>query len=182
MIDSCCMSVIPPYIKEKLLTYYSALQPPGGAGASTILPSDDSPVDLLQSQQITPSTFTSLWNRIFSPSSSHIEIWDNNGLSDISQAKLILSRNDKGTASFNKAAVQAQVCFNHMEKIDRFFRDEFHTPPVKTATQGMLGYIHTEEAFNNAFWHPQSERIYFGDVDPAIFKPLVYNPCHYPHF
>lgn len=186
-------SFIPSYIREEILTYYEKeLQGPqqelSNIFQQTIPHSDV--VQHVNAQRHSRSYSIgeiSISKELGVPSQDHkailkgmaatpllveapMEIWD---ASEKNKLQLVIS------TSTGKVGgdVQAKTCFANLKKIDSFFRSEFSIYPVNSATKLMRCYIHVPDecAFNNAFWHPETESVYFGNTDPRFFKPFVNN-------
>ena len=66
--------------------------------------------------------------------------------------------------------LSANTCFKNMQVVDNFCRDQFQRCPVPNSTRLMKAYIYDANAYNNAFWQPQTQDIHFGEVDPRIFR------------
>lgn len=94
------------------------------------------------------------------------EVWDAR-----SQRRVLSS----SMTSLRTTDVAALSCYKNLGEVDEFYRRVFQKPPVDNTTKLMKAFVHDPNAFNNAFWMPSTESIYYGEVDPQFFKPLVGN-------
>ncbi len=101
-----------------------------------------------------------------SVSTSPKEVWDG------SLKRLVLSSSVTSLKTTDTAALS---CYKNLGEVDEFYRRVFQKPPVDTRTKLMKAFVHDPNAFNNAYWMPSTESIYYGEVDPNLFKPLVGN-------
>lgn len=69
----------------------------------------------------------------------------------------------------------ARTNFENIRLTDQFFRATFRIPPINTADLTIRSYINDPNAFNNAFYRPDTHSLHFGDVDARIFTPLIKN-------
>lgn len=190
--------LIPPHLQDKLVDYYAKIEhEEESKGTPLVAVTEKKPsrlqrqkasnqflqtatktrptahlTDAVRRQKLTFQT-TSAYSpvRLFSaslavPQESGREVWD----ASEDPAQLVLSRTgDKG------ADAAAKACFRNMGIVDEFFRNVFLINPVNNANKKMVAYVHsaTPDIFNNAAWIPDRESIYYGEVDPKVFRPLV---------
>ena len=162
-------SFIPPNLEERLLRHYLSQQTRDTNLFSKLIRQQMSIGVLKALRDLRASPEYKAARQVTSviPSSpSPIEIWDYSQ----TPPKMVISR----TGTFGPDAT-AQTCFDNMRRVDVFSSTVFQRYPVDNSTKLMRAYTHFEGAFNNAYWHPFTETVYFGEVDPNILNPLVLN-------
>lgn len=182
-------SFIPPYMQQRLLGYYTAMAQrllddgkalsatTGGSGPSA--GGFPSPASLMQQLQeasnklageamqggagFQSSVAAAAIRGRGSPSPR--EVWDGGRKPPIQLLPASAPCMDQ----------DANVCYENMGAADSFYETIFSVFPVNNSTHLMRSYVHHPQAFNNAFWHPSKESVFFGEVDPNIFTPFVHN-------
>ncbi len=162
-------SFIPPNLEEKLLRHYLSQQTKDTSLFSKLIRQQMS-IGVLKALRDLRTTSEYRAAKKISPiapgTPSPIEIWDYSR----TPPKLVIS----STGTFGPDAA-AKTCFDNMKRVDVFSSTIFQRYPVDNSTKLMRAYTHFDGAFNNAYWHPVTETVYFGEVDPNIFNPLVLN-------
>ena len=184
-LESPLCAVIPPYMQDRLTQYYERIEKDSGDykyGAVAGAPKHDD--SRLKLQSLSNKTVRALradhsrnvhdfrHGALFAPRSlipSPREVWDASKATE----KLVLS-NERVLPGVTIDA-EAHACFTNTEITDKFFRNTFKIYCVNTATKSMKAYTHYGSAYNNAFWHPGHEKIFFGNVDNEVFNPFVLN-------
>ncbi len=193
-LESPLCAVIPPYMQDRLIQYYEEIEKDSrdykyGAVAGSSKSEDDSRLRL---QSLSNKTVRALRaEKAPSEGASHSrnvhdfrhgahfatrslkpsprEVWDASNATET----LVLS-SEKVLPGVVPDA-EAHACFTNTETTDKFFRNTFKIYCVNTATKSMKAYTHYASAYNNAFWHPVHEKIFFGNVDNKVFNPFVLN-------
>lgn len=173
------MAVIPPYMSDEILHYYESSEKEEGKGIALSL----SPAESLSRKQAASNAFArAARGKRLEDSSEHEfsanlrdensepsprEVWD----ASLPSARLVLPPKPGSPV----ADAQARTCYMNMGAVDTFFKKTRNRYPVDNASKLMRAYVHYPKAFNNACWISGRESIFFGDVDPKIFNPLVDN-------
>ena len=165
-VHTCCF--IPPQIEDKLLEFYGERQSVHAFRDKFVM--QEACIQRIRGIRhmrgtAVPMSFAALSRTI---PESPIEIWD---ATKGEPGKLVISRT---SGSFDPD-VQATTCYANMKNTDEFSRCILARNPVSNATRLMKTYIHHTGAYNNAYWNPSTESVYFGEVDPEFFRPFVEN-------
>lgn len=190
-VSSYMHSIVPPYIQDRLLAYYEANEKTRAEGRpTTTRMRDPTPVksfaDLQRASNETARTIVQQRSAHLmraAPSYKHSvassllggpspkEVWD---ASSPTRPLLVVSTRP-GARVNGRPDGDARAAFANMQKVDDFFLSTFKIYCVNNTTHLMRAYTHHNKAFNNAFWNPGTESIYFGNVDGKIFHPFVTN-------
>lgn len=86
--------------------------------------------------------------------------------------KLVISYTPETGKKEDGPDIAANSCYESARVIDGYCRDVWNRYPIDNSNKQIVVVVHAPGHLDNAFWAPEKEAIYFGDVSPGFFKPL----------
>lgn len=169
-------SFIPPHMHDQIVKHYDTQRGEGGRQIDCTYESAVQSIAMLNIPPIEKrdDVFQYVARSIMeindgSLQKSPREVWN---ASNADSPVCILSSMDLNLKSQD---AEALTCYSNMEVVDLFFREHFSIHPVEHSTNLMRSYIHYPGARDNAYWQPNTQTVYFGEVNPDIFTKSFVN-------